>query len=44
MINHDVVIKDGVHICLGAIVKANNIVPKLYKLEAGQIIERNMMG
>lgn len=44
LIDHNVVIKDGVHICLGAIVKANNVVPKLYKLEAGQIIERNIMG
>lgn len=43
LIDHDVEIKNGVHICLGAIVKANNIVPPFLKLEAGQIIERNMM-
>lgn len=44
LVDHEVKIENGVHICLGAIVKANNVVPKLFKLEAGQIIERNTMG
>lgn len=39
IIDHGCVIGDGVHICLGAIVKAENRLPKCMKVEAGSVIE-----
>lgn len=39
IIDHDCVIEDGVHICLGAIVKADNRIPKCMKVEAGNVIK-----
>lgn len=33
------VIEEGVHICLGAIVKAENRISKCMKIEAGTVIE-----
>ena len=33
------VIEEGVHVCLGAIVKAENRIPCLMKVEAGQVIK-----
>lgn len=38
-IDHGCVIGAGCHICLGAIVKAENRIPALMKVEAGQVIE-----
>lgn len=40
LIDHDCVIEDGVHICLGAIVKGENRIKRLSKIEAGEIVER----
>lgn len=39
LIDHGCVIEDGVHLCLGAIVKAENRIPTLMKVEAGEVIE-----
>lgn len=39
IIDHSCVIEDGVHICLGAIVKAENRIPRCMKVEAGVVIE-----
>lgn len=41
MIDHDCVIGDGAHICLGAIVKAENHIPSMIKIEAGIIVENS---
>jgi len=40
IIDHDCVIGVGSHICLGAIVKGMNHIPKCTKVEAGEVIER----
>lgn len=40
LIDHDCVIEEGVHICLGAIVKGENRIKRLSKIEAGEIVER----
>ena len=39
VIDHGCVIERGVHVCLGALVKAENRIPALMKVEAGQVIE-----
>ena len=39
IIDHGCVIEEGVHICLGAIVKAENRIPRCMKVEAGMVIE-----
>ena len=39
IIDHGCVISKGVHICLGAIVKAENRIPAFMKIEAGQVVE-----
>ena len=39
VVDHNCIIEKGVHICLGAIVKAENRIPACMKVEAGQIIE-----
>lgn len=39
IIDHGCIIEDGCHICLGAIVKGENRIPKLTKIEAGEVIE-----
>ena len=39
IIDHGCWIEDGVHICLGAIVKAENQIEALRKIEAGEVIE-----
>lgn len=39
IIDHGCVIEDGVHICLGAIVKAENRIKKCDKIEAGEVIQ-----
>ena len=39
IVDHDCVLNDGVHICLGAIVKAENCVPAFEKVEAGQVVD-----
>lgn len=40
VVDHDCIIENGVHICVGAIVKGNNVIGKCTKIEAGEIIER----
>lgn len=39
IIDHGCVIEEGCHLCLGAIVKAENRIATLTKVEAGEIIE-----
>ena len=39
MVDHGCVVEDGVHLCLGAIVKAENRIAALRKIEAGEVIE-----
>ena len=39
IVDHGCVVEKGVHICVGAIVKAENRIPAYMKVEAGQIIE-----
>ena len=39
IIDHGCVLEEGVHVCLGAIVKAENQIPACSKIEAGQVIE-----
>lgn len=41
IVDHDCVIEEGVHICLGAIVKGENRIQSCTKIEAGQVIERS---
>ena len=38
LIDHDCVIEDGVHLCPGAIVKAENRIAELEKIESGEVI------
>lgn len=38
-IDHGCFIEDGVHICLGAIVKAENRIAKYTKIEAGEVVQ-----
>ena len=40
IVEHDCVIEAGVHICLGAIVKGENHLPRCIKIEAGEVVER----
>lgn len=40
LIDHDCVIEEGVHLCLGAIVKGENRIPRCIKIEAGEVVER----
>lgn len=39
MVDHGCIIEEGCHICLGAIVKGENRVERLTKIEAGEVIE-----
>lgn len=41
-IDHDVVIEDGVHLCVRCIVKGENRILRCEKIEAGEIVERAM--
>lgn len=43
IIDHGCIIEEGCHICLGAIVKGENRVPRLAKIEAGEVVERAVM-
>lgn len=38
IVDHGCVLEEGVHVCLGAIVKAENRIPRCMKIEAGQIV------
>lgn len=39
-IDHDVIIEDGVHLCVRCIVKGENRISRCEKIEAGEIVER----
>jgi len=39
IVDHGCVLEEGVHICLGAIVKAENRIPRCMKIEAGEVIQ-----
>lgn len=43
IIDHGCIIEEGCHICLGAIVKGENKIPRLTKVEAGEVVERAAM-
>jgi UDP-N-acetylbacillosamine N-acetyltransferase len=39
VIDHDCIIEEGAHICIGALIKAENKIPAKIKIEAGEVIE-----
>ena len=39
IVDHGCVLEEGVHVCLGAIIKAENCIPRHMKIEAGEIVE-----
>ena len=39
IVDHGCVLEEGVHICLGAVVKAENRIPRCMKIEAGEIVQ-----
>lgn len=39
-VDHDVIIEDGVHLCVRCIIKGENRISRCDKIEAGEIIER----
>lgn len=39
-VDHDVIIEDGVHLCIRCIIKGDNRISCCEKIEAGEIIER----
>ena len=41
IIDHGCVIEECAHICVGAIIKAENQIPKCMKVEAGTVIENS---
>ena len=40
IVDHECILEEGVHICLGAIVKGENKIGRLSKIEAGEVVER----
>ena len=39
IVDHGCVLEEGVHICLGAVVKAENRIPRCMKIEAGEVVQ-----
>lgn len=39
IVDHGCVLEEGVHVCLGAIVKAENRIPRCVKVEAGEVVQ-----
>ena len=39
-VDHDVLVEDGVHLCIRCIIKGENRISRYEKIEAGEIIER----
>ena len=39
VIDHDCIIGEGTHICLNAVIKAENNIPSCIKVDAGVVIE-----
>ena len=44
VIDHDCELNEFVHICIGAMVKAENKIPAMMKIEAGEIVARQQFG
>ena len=40
ILDHGCILEEGVHICLSAIVKGENRIQRLSKIEAGEVVER----
>lgn len=38
IVDHGSILEEGVHVCLGAIVKADNRIPRCMKIEAGEVV------
>ena len=38
IVDHGCILEEGVHVCLGAIVKAENRIPRCMKIEAGEVV------
>ena len=39
IVDHGCVLEEGAHICLGAVVKAENRIPRCMKIEAGEVVK-----
>ena len=39
IVDHGCVLEEGVHVCLGAIIKAENRIPRCMKIEAGEVVQ-----
>lgn len=39
IVDHGCVLEEGVHVCLGAIIKAENRIPAADKVEAGEVVQ-----
>ena len=39
IVNCGCVLEEGVHVCLGAVVKAENRIPRCMKIEAGEVVQ-----
>ena len=39
IVDHGCVLEEGAHICLGAVVKAENRIPRCMKIEAGEVVQ-----
>lgn len=39
IVDHNCWLEEGVHVCLGAVVKAENRIPRCMKIEAGTVVE-----
>lgn len=44
VIDHDCTLEEFVHVCIGAMIKAENKIPAGTKIEAGQVVERASLG
>ncbi len=44
IIDHDCILEEGCHIAPGGIVKGDNHLPRLTKVDSGEIIERSLYG
>ena len=38
IVDHGCILEEGAHVCLGAIIKAENRIPRCLKIEAGEIV------
>ena len=42
IVDHGCILGEGVHICVGAIVKAENRIPRCMKIEAGEVVQNRV--